>query len=74
LSGSFVANMDTVERGVANDPRPDAGLGRIDDAEAGWHEKDRNTSDGDKATEEVGQMGKTQWLLSTQSTFANTRS
>jgi len=52
--------MDTVERGVANDPRPDAGLGRIDDAEAGWHEKDRNTSDGDKATEEVGQMGKIQ--------------
>jgi ACR3 family arsenite transporter len=24
--------MDTVEKGVANDPRPDAGLGRINDA------------------------------------------
>jgi hypothetical protein len=26
------SNMNTVEKGVANDPRPDAGLGRLDDS------------------------------------------
>lgn len=52
--------MDTVECGVANDRRSDAGLGRVDDndVEAGWREKDDKTSDGHKATEELGQTGK----------------
>lgn len=58
--------MDTVERGVANDTLPHAGLGRTDGYNPSrWHEKDDKVderSHGDQTTDEVGQMGKIQSL------------
>ena len=42
--------MDTVERGVANDPRPDAGLGRLSQDQ---HDRLGSTEKGSRAQEDL---------------------